>query len=629
MNKIKFRRNGVKSLICCALLLSTSCVNEIESEVSPGTIPITFSTTISKVNTKTNGSSFKTGEQIGLFAMISGTAINGNRYIDNLKLECGENNQFIPEETVFYPEGDATLDFISYYPYQKEGIAANNSSLNVAVQTNQSTNDNFSKSDFLIAKKGDIASSNNAVQLKFQHQFAKLRIELLPQDGEDIDEMLLSNPQIAISGFYIQADYDLTDNKLSNYKAKSDIVPFGIWKKEKDKLVGKELIVIPQETSSSDLSFTIDWNGKIYTCPISINSLSSNKQCVISIKALQNASNTLCGIAGEIEDWGELTQEESENSYQISSIHIAALSFKTSDIYQVHQGGQVVAEICKEYLSSASNNLASRAIVVYPVINKQAQLDKGTVLQLLDKAEKVHGGAVNWNVADNTLNYTPGESAPIEVFYIDSKGQIVTEKPEAPATVNVSSYMLRDIRGGQLKTYPIVKIGTQYWMKENLQATTYRDGNTIKKITEFGQGAGYFHSTEQDVYFYSGDVLLADNELAPEQWKVPNMKDWESLTKYINNAAILLETGKWTTNEGGYIATNETGFNAIPYGLYSVKETGTTLVNEGSSAGYWISGESKSTLADKVILLTSLKDDAQLIDSKPKSSALFVRCIKE
>lgn len=86
--------------------------------------------------------------------MISGTAISGNRYIDNLKLECGENNQFIPEETVFYPEGDATLDFISYYPYQKEGIAANNSSLNVAVQTNQSPNDNFSKSDFLIAKKG-------------------------------------------------------------------------------------------------------------------------------------------------------------------------------------------------------------------------------------------------------------------------------------------------------------------------------------------------------------------------------------------------------------------------------------------------------------------------------------------
>lgn len=629
MNKTKFRRNGVKSLICCALLLSTSCVNEIESEVSPGTIPITFSTTISKVNTKTNGSSFKTGEQIGLFAMLSGTAISGNRYIDNLKLECGENNQFIPEETVFYPEGDATLDFISYYPYQKGGIATNNSSLTIAVQTNQSNNDNFSKSDFLIAEKEKVASSNNAVQLKFQHKFAKLKIELLPQEGEDIDDIFQANPQIVASGFYTQADYDLKKKKLTNHNAKSDIIPFGTWKKEKDKLTGKEFIVIPQETSSGDFSFTIDWNGKIYTCPISVNSLSSNKQCVISIKALQDASNTLCGITGEVEDWGDLAQEESENCYQISSIHIAALSFKTSDIYQVHQGGQVVAEICKEYLSSPNSDFASRAIVVYPVTDKHAQLDKGTVLHLLDKTGKVHGGTVNWNVADNTLKYTPGESGPIEIFYIDSEGEITTEKPEVPAIVNVSSYVLRDIRGGKLKTYPIVKIGTQYWMKENLQATAYRNGSTIKEITKFGQGAGYFHSTEQDVYFYSGDVLLADNELAPEQWKVPNMKDWESLTKYINNAAILLETGKWTTNEGGYTATNETGFNAIPYGLYSVKETGTTLVNEGSSAGYWISGESKSTLADKVILLTSLKDDAQLIDSKPKSSALFVRCIKE
>lgn len=628
MDKTKFRKDGVKSLICCALLLSTSCVNEIESEVSPGTIPITFSTTISKVNTRINGNSFEAGEQIGLFAMLSGTTINEQRYIDNLKLECGENNQFIPEETVFYPEGDATLDFISYYPYQKGGIAAQNSSLNIAVQTNQSAGDNFFKSDFLIAEKGEVASSNNAVQLKFQHKFAKLKIELLPQEEEDIDNMLLENPQIVASGFYTQADYDLKEKKLINHHTKSDIIPHGTWKKEKDKLTGKEFIVVPQETSSDDLFFTIDWNGKIYTCPISINSLSSNKQCVISIKALQNASNTLCGITGEIENWGDLTQEESENSYQITSIHIAALSFKTSDIYQVHQGGQVVAEICKEYLSSPSNDLASRAIVVYPVTNKRTQLDKGTVLQLLDKAEKVHGGTVNWNLTDNTLNYTSGSSYPIETFYIDSEGKITIEKPETPATVNVSSYMLRDIRGGQLKTYPIVKIGTQYWMKENLQATTYRDGSNIKEITEFGQGAGYFHSTGQDVYFYNGDALLI-NELAPELWKIPNVKEWNLLTEYINDKAILLEAGKWKTNDGSYLATNETGFNGGAYGLYSGKDNKTTLVNAGSSAGYWISGDSKFTLADKVILLTSIAANVQLIDCKPESNALFVRCIKE
>ena len=68
--------------------------------------------------------------------------------------------------------------------------------------------------------------------------------------------------------------------------------------------------------------------------------------------------------------------------------------------------------------------------------------------------------------------------APIEKFYIDGDLKIVTEKPDKALTVNVSSYTIRDIRNGILQSYPIVKIGTQYWMREDLQTAYYNDSKT-------------------------------------------------------------------------------------------------------------------------------------------------------
>lgn len=355
--------------------------------------------------------------------------------------------------------------------------------------------------------------------------------------------------------------------------------------------------------------------------------LEGSTQCALDITAMQTTSHILAGIIGTIKDWTTVEGKETDNNDKTTAVHIAALSFAQSDIYRVYSKGKAIAEICKEYLKSEDIN--SKAIISYPVnSDEQSDLSKGTVLRLIDDERNINGGMINWDMANNTFSYTTGNSTPIDVFYFTETGEVLLEKPRNSIDINIISHTIRDLRNGSIKQYPIVKIGMQYWMKENLQATTYRDDTTIKRITEFGHGAGYFHSTEQETYFYTGDALLT-KELAPEQWRIPNMKDWEVLIKYTNNTAIFLEAGKWTTNDGIYTATNETGFNAIPYGLYSGKDGKTTLANAGSSAGYWISGDSQTTLADKIILLTSLKDDAQLIDCNPESNALFVRCIKE
>lgn len=157
MNKTTIKNNRLTLFSFCIIFLFSSCVNELDSETSPdavpGTIPINFTTKVSKADTRVTNTAFEKGDKVGLYAMLPSTPITEKRYIDNLQLECGEKNAFIPEKTVFYPAGDATLNFISYYPYQSTGIKTGQSTIPVSVQTDQSSAKALSISDFMKAAK--------------------------------------------------------------------------------------------------------------------------------------------------------------------------------------------------------------------------------------------------------------------------------------------------------------------------------------------------------------------------------------------------------------------------------------------------------------------------------------------
>ena len=175
-----------------------------------------------------------------------------------------------------------------------------------------------------------------------------------------------------------------------------------------------------------------------------------------------------------------------------------------------------MAEVCREYLyTTPADAVATKAIVVYSVQdNEQTDLTNGIVLQLPDKTATTHGGKVSWNEADNSLTYVSGHSRPIEKFYIDENRKIVTEKPAAPAlAINVSSYVIRDIRNGILHTYPIVKIGAQYWMKEDLQTAHYNDSKSMPLRKALGEGEGYLKWAGTNSHFYNGEAVLTGNWL--------------------------------------------------------------------------------------------------------------------
>ena len=74
--------------------------------------------------------------------------------------------------------------------YQNSGVAMGESSMQVTVATTQDKLDDYSHSDFLVASKKEVLASKDAVALTYNHQFFRMKIVLVPGEGENIEEIL-------------------------------------------------------------------------------------------------------------------------------------------------------------------------------------------------------------------------------------------------------------------------------------------------------------------------------------------------------------------------------------------------------------------------------------------------------
>ena len=627
-------------------LAFASCVNHFEEEegVQAGNTPISFKAKVSRAATKVTGQAFDSGDRVGLFAMISGVSLSGNRYIDNLRLECSDGSTLIPDYEVFYPEGGMSLDFISYYPYKEKGVAEGQSTIPVEVATDQTSDESFSTSDFLVAKENGVNEKKSSIELTYKHQLCKVVLVLVPQEGTDAERLLAANPTVVATGFKTKAVYDLAAGSLSGIDWEADIKLHGEWTEDEGNLTGKELIVIPQESGSDTQAFLLEWDGKIYTCPMPQleEDMKANTVYTIEISTKKDENATLSTVVGSIGDWEFNETGESANSYELNAIHVSSLSFATSDVYRAYYQGRPIAEVCKEFLRTNGGDFAETAIVAYSVDeNDETVLTNGQVLQVLGREdENIHGGTVVWDEESNTLDYTPGNQAPIAKFYIGQDEQITLEKPETALKVNVRSYTLRDVRKEEFVEYPIVKIATQYWMRENLRATHYSDsGVQLKEIKGLREGGGYILNDGE--YWYNKQALMG-GQLAPRKWAIPNWDDWNKLKAYVENKASMLKGGTWGNaqfaSEDGKPFTNETGFTALPVGYYD-EGTGQKLVrkNQGSTIMFWAAGEDGLEPNTKTIALVhssnELRDAGYRLDGTSEgdytySCGLSIRCIK-
>ncbi|MCU4176449.1 FISUMP domain-containing protein [Carboxylicivirga sp. N1Y90] len=244
-------------------------------------------------------------------------------------------------------------------------------------------------------------------------------------------------------------------------------------------------------------------------------------------------------------------------------------------------------------------------------VGEVIKLDVGTEVDLPGEANNIYptgahilwetnevGGILNasWTPVDGN-GKTEVEYEPTEAGIHKIKAYVKSDKlvDEVIYTVEVTGNNCEEtgtVTDASGNTYKTVKIGTQWWMAENLAVTN------VPLVTNNDQWAVL---TTPAYCWYDNDAsykkpygalynwyAVESGKLCPSGWHVPSDADWTILIGYLGGATVaggkLKETGTAHWRSPNIGATNETCFTAVPGGIRHV--SGGAYIGIGTE-GYW------------------------------------------
>ncbi len=213
-----------------------------------------------------------------------------------------------------------------------------------------------------------------------------------------------------------------------------------------------------------------------------------------------------------------------------------------------------------------------------------------------------------------------------ENIFINSNGGLISIEIKVIVSSPHQS-TVTDIDGN---VYPTIKIGDQWWMKENLIVTHNPSGSSIQSY--------YFNNSLDNLAIYgrlySWEVSMNNifqektQGICPNGWHIPSNDEWYSLIMNLGGFDVaggeLKSTGTsywFTPNQG---ATNSSGFTGLPGGD---RWYDGTYHFKGERAFFWTSTNYDYSQA----FLTYLHNNNTEIVIKEvlKENAMSVRCIKD
>lgn len=141
---------------------------------------------------------------------------------------------------------------------------------------------------------------------------------------------------------------------------------------------------------------------------------------------------------------------------------------------------------------------------------------------------------------------------------------VYTDLETAPSVFDNSGYK-----------YPVVKIGNQEWMAENLKVETYNNYDSISLSGAYSFWVPASDPTYQLEYgnYYQNIVVTNPLGVCPQGWQMPRNDDWNELISYlggINNAGEKLKsTAQGDTQWNIHSGDGSTEFNAYPAGVFT------------------------------------------------------------
>jgi uncharacterized protein (TIGR02145 family) len=213
---------------------------------------------------------------------------------------------------------------------------------------------------------------------------------------------------------------------------------------------------------------------------------------------------------------------------------------------------------------------------------------------------------------------------------------VITDIPTESKTITFNFIACTD---GDDINYPVVEIGTQLWMVENLKTTKYNDGTDIPLVTNLFE---WRDLTTEAYCWYKNDAAtyktpygalynwhaVNTGKLCPTGWHVPTNDEWVTLVDYLGGSDVaggkLKETGTTNWDSPNTDATNEVGFIALPGGMRD-EDGGFYAIGYD---GYWWSATEFSTGSGRGRGMGSDHGEVSYVYSH-KEFAFSVRCVRD
>jgi uncharacterized protein (TIGR02145 family) len=229
--------------------------------------------------------------------------------------------------------------------------------------------------------------------------------------------------------------------------------------------------------------------------------------------------------------------------------------------------------------------------------------EAGTIIvQKISSNQTIYVNKTKWDSKgiQSTVDmaYTTGD----RLKFTGISGNYSTVKIDIPSSSKTITFNFIACSDVDNNNYPVVEIGTQVWMAENLKTSKYRNGDLIGTTTPATLDISQ-ESTPKYQWAYDGNennvstygrlytwfAVIESRNLCPTNWHVPTSGDLATLTNYLENngygyqgsgsdiAKSMAAASGWTSYfSAGTVGNdqpgnNASGFTALPSGFrYSV-----------------------------------------------------------
>jgi hypothetical protein len=456
----------VIKLVAGVLFLSSCQTNEFSAvELQPeGKLPIQISH-LSSIQTRVEENQFNNNDAIGLFSYVQSTSFPENCYVDNMRFVLNDEN-WAPDEPVYYPENQVQSNFVAYYPYQPHLLSSDHCTTTVSVETNQASDENIKFSDFKVAHKEGILPTKSAVNLSFEHEMALVKVVLSPGKGfKDAQELLNLHPKITFKSVATQATYNFETLSLTQPTTKADIHPWGSFELVDDKLIGVEAILVPQTLARKQLFIEVKTDERVYGLAFD-DSKTLTKRTNITCHLTLERQKYEGGISTTIEDWdqGEIIIGTAEEHY-CREVRLQQFSKLGTKMALVKKENKNIALLAHESITTKDH--AYRMEVCYALHQGKVDFHEGFIFVVYTcddvsmTKEEIHGGRLLYDEKNQSYTVELGNCPASTSLYLDALGNAsYTTVEHIPLLAPIYPKRITDVEGHELG---MLKIGTKCW----------------------------------------------------------------------------------------------------------------------------------------------------------------------